>query len=300
MKKFLAILVALLWVATMAPQEIVAKSYTPKSVPNVQLQDYRRFVSNPDGILSQEAVYKIDTSLLRLKQERIAEVAVVAVESIGFAEPREFIHELFRHWGIGEQGRDNGLLVLLVLNDGAIEIETGYGLEGVLTDALCKRIIERIMIPRFKQDDFDGGMVEGMAAIGAILATEQVPENLASEEDDAVVGLVIFIATALIFFVLIIVLMYLYNRCPKCKKGNLTRTSDRLLVSKTSVQTVYKVAFKCSKCGHIVWRNEADNNVGGSGGGPIIFGGGMGRGGGSFGGGFGGGFSGGGGAGGRF
>ena len=121
MKKFLTILYTLLALVVATLEPAVAKNYTPKTVPNVQVADYRHFVSNPDGILSSKAVCQIDTTLLRLKEARIAEVAVVAVESIGFAEPREFATELFRHWGIGEKGRDNGLLVLLVLGQGAIE-----------------------------------------------------------------------------------------------------------------------------------------------------------------------------------
>ena len=221
MRRFLIMVAALFGALLFAPQSAVAKRYTPKTVPNVQVEDYRRFVSNPDGILSNEAVYQIDTTLLRLKEERIAEVAVVAVNEIGmFDEPREFATELFRHWGIGEKGRDNGLLVLLVLDDGAIEIEVGYGLEGTLPDALCKRIIERIMIPRFKADDFDGGMREGVAALASVLATSQVPDNLTAEEDDdSLVGLAIFIGTAIVFFALIVLLLHLYSRCPKCKKG---------------------------------------------------------------------------------
>lgn len=301
MKRFKTIFVALLGVMMLAPMVVEAKNYTPKSVPNVQVEDYRRFVTNPDDILSREAVYRIDTTLLRLKEARIAQVAVVAVESIGFSEPREFATELFRHWGIGEKGRDNGLLVLLVLGQGAIEIEVGYGLEGVLTDGLCKRVIERLMIPRFKEGDFDGGMIEGVGALAGILTTSAVPEELAAEEDeDALIGLVIFGSTALLFLAMVCLLLYLHNRCPKCHKGNLQRTVERIEIEKNAFQRVYKVAYKCPKCGEVVWRNEVEH-ISGGGGGPIIMGGGgFGRGGGFGGGGFGGGFSGGGGAGGRF
>jgi uncharacterized protein len=109
MKRFLTILIAFVAGWIVLPGEAFAVNYTPKTVPNVQKADYRRFVSNPDRILSESAVYTIDTMLLGLKQQRIAEVAVVAVESIGFAEPRMFATELLRYWGVGEKGRDNGL-----------------------------------------------------------------------------------------------------------------------------------------------------------------------------------------------
>ena len=229
MNRFLTKIAPLLVTLLLSPIALGAKNYTPKSVPNVQVEDYRRFVTNPDGILSVEAMHNIDTTLLRLKENRIAEVAVVAVESIGFAEPREFATELFRHWGIGEKGRDNGLLVLLALGQGAVEIEVGYGLEGVLTDGLCKRVIERVMIPHFKAGDFDSGMMEGVGALATILTSSDIPEELATEDDDAeVVGLIIFGATALVFLILVCLLLYLHNRCPKCRKGNLQRTVERI------------------------------------------------------------------------
>ena len=145
MKRYLLILASIILAIT----NVWAVNYSVRTVPNVQVADERRFVSNPDGILSTEAVYSIDTMLYRLRQSGAAEVAVVAVESIGFDEPREFATSLFRHWGLGNKEQNNGLLVLLVLGQGAIEIETGYGIEGDLPDAVCKRIIERVMIPSF-------------------------------------------------------------------------------------------------------------------------------------------------------
>ena len=306
MKRFLTILIAFVagWIAL--PQEAFAVNYTPKTVPNVQKADYRRFVSNPDGILSESAVYTIDTMLLGLKQQRIAEVAVVAVESIGFAEPRMFATELLRYWGVGEKGRDNGLLVLLVLGQGAIEIEVGYGLEGTLPDAVCKRIIEQLMIPPFKEANYDKGLTEGLAAISEILRSGEVPEGLQSKGgDESLWGVGIAFFTMLLFIAMIGALLRMNNRCPKCKKGPLKRTGERMELEKNAYQAIYKVAYKCEKCGHVVWRKEAEGNGPGGigGGGPIIFGGGFGRGfggGGGFGGGFGGGMSGGGGAGGRF
>lgn len=221
-----------------------------------------------------------------------------------------FAHELFNLWGVGQEGEDNGLLVLLALGQGAVEIETGYGIEGDLPDALCKRVIENIMIPAFRERNFDEGMVRGVGALASVLATREVPAELASAEDDndELIGLAIFIGTALLFVGLVILLLTLNNRCPKCKANSaLVRSGERVEVENSVWGKVYKVAYKCKHCGHIVWRNEADSNgqSGGFGGGPII-GGGMGRGGfgggfgSGFGGGFGGGRSGGGGAGGRF
>ena len=232
----------------------------------------------------------------------------MAVEPIGFDEPREFATSLFRHWGLGDKEQNNGLLVLLVLGQGAIEIETGYGIEGALPDAVCKRVIERVMIPHFKARNFDNGMVEGVGALAEVLRTREVPEELrgGGNSKSELIGLCVAFGAVVIFVVLICILLALHSRCPKCKKyHSLKRTGERIEISRNSFQRVYKVAYKCTLCGHVVWRNEAEDVGGhhrGGGGGPIIFGGGGfgGRGGGGFGGGFGGGMSGGGGAGGRF
>lgn len=303
MKKFF---VSLLFVLSSVAAAVGATDHTVRSVPNVQLSDARRFVSNPDGILSAEAVYQMDTMLYALRSAGYAEVAVVAVGSIGFEEPRMFAHELFNLWGLGSSKTDNGLLILLAVGQGAVEIEVGYGLEGVMTDALCKRIIENIMIPAFKERNFDGGLVRGVGAICSVLRSDEAGQELvaaaAADQRNDMIGGMLALGTVVIFVVLIMVLLHLNSRCPKCKSSNsLRRSGERILTEKNSFGAVYKVAYRCTKCGHTVWRNENESSGSNTpGGGPIIFGG-RGFGGGGFGGGgFGGGMSGGGGAGGRF
>ena len=75
-------------------------------------------------------------------------------------------------WGIGQGDKDNGVLVLLARNDRRIAINTGYGTEGNLTDAMSKRIIENIILPQFRQDDYYGGLDKGADAIFQVLSGE--------------------------------------------------------------------------------------------------------------------------------
>lgn len=281
--------------------------YKVETVPNVQLSDARRFVTNPDGVLSQSAQDSVDIMLHQLKEQGKAQVAVVAVNSIGLDEPRDFAHKLLNSWGLGTKGADNGLMVLLVVDQGAIEIETGYGVEGILPDAICKRVITNIMIPRFKEGDFSGGMVEGMSALSAILDGAD-PVAVVGEDENEDFTLADGLALLFVFFVCpvgaMVLIAFFHNRCPKCKEHKLKRSGERILLSNNAYQKVYKVPYVCGNCGHVVWRREAVNkNNGGIGGAGGVggFGGGRGfGGGGSFGGGWGGGMSGGGGAGGRF
>ena len=128
---------------------IRAIEYTVDKVPNVHLDDGRRFVSNPDGILSAETVSTLDQMLFSLQEANTSEVAVVALQSIGDNDIDDFATELFTRWGIGKQN-DNGLLVLLVLDQRRMTFRTGYGIEGILPDAICKRIQTQYVIPQFK------------------------------------------------------------------------------------------------------------------------------------------------------
>ena len=151
------------------PSSVVREPIAWRIFPNVQAADRTRFVSNPDGLLSQSAVYRIDTMLYSLKESGRAQVVVVAVNSIGDEVPFDFLQQLVTRWGVGRKEADDGLGILLVVDQGAIEIQTGYGLEGDLPDALLKRIINNYMLPAFRERDWDRGMTEGVAAIAGVL-----------------------------------------------------------------------------------------------------------------------------------
>lgn len=138
-------------------------------VPNPKAYDARNWVCNPDGILSREAEEQINGVLQKLEDSLTIEVAVVALDAIEGNDPRDFAHRLFNRWGVGKAEDDNGLLVLLTLDLRDITFETGYGLEGVLPDLICKRIQTNAMLPWLKDNEWDKGMTEGVKAIAATL-----------------------------------------------------------------------------------------------------------------------------------
>ena len=124
---------------------VEAKSYRVKDIPNVHLKDRTRFVSNPDGILSGDAVARIDSICYSLKERGIAEVVVVAVDNIKPADMFSFSQDLFTSWGVGNGELNNGLGILLVKDMRSVRFHTGYGLEGVLPDATCVQIQQDFM-----------------------------------------------------------------------------------------------------------------------------------------------------------
>ncbi|MDE6490538.1 MAG: TPM domain-containing protein, partial [Muribaculaceae bacterium] len=123
-RRILYVMVMLLTVLT------AGAAYTVKQIPNVHLSSRTRYVSNPDGILSDAAVERLDTMLSRVWNTSSAEVVVVAVDDIDpDSDIQEFATDLFMEWGIGKKDKDNGLLVLIVKNQRQAVIRTGYGIE---------------------------------------------------------------------------------------------------------------------------------------------------------------------------
>lgn len=284
--------------------QAAGKVYTTDNIPKVHLQDRSRYTCNPDGILSEVACDSIDRMLFALEEKTGIETVVAVVGSIGQEDCFQFAHKLFNEWGVGKKKNNNGLVVLLVLDQRYIQFVTGLGLEGDLPDALCKRIQMKYMFSPFKEGDWDRGMVAGMKAVCATLdgSMEADPE----EEDLTSIFILIACILGVALFCVVFGL-HAATKCPHCGKHKLQRTSTRLLYRRGGVKKE-EVIYTCLNCGHVVRRTQSsyDEHYNGNGGhGPIIFGGFGGRGGfsgsGGFGGGsFGGGFSGGGGAGTRF
>ncbi len=163
-----------------------AAGYLPTTVPDPKRQCSDCFVSNPDGILSASAEAQLNAMLSDLHRRSEVEVAVVALNSIDLPDYMEFAYELFRYWKIGQAGKDNGLLLLLVADERAVRIETGYGLEGLLPDAVCSRILTDYMFPSFKAGDYDAGFLAGVQEISRLLTTQAALEELLFDQSGSV------------------------------------------------------------------------------------------------------------------
>ena len=279
--------------------------YTPDNLPNVHLQDKTRYTTDPETILTSEARNSIDRMLYQLEQKTGIQSVVAVVPSIGEEDCFDFCHQLLNKWGVGQKGKDNGLIILLVTDQRCIQFYTGYGLEGPLPDAICKRIQTRDMIPYLKDERWSEGMEAGIRATCAHLdgsAPVGAPDK--ENNDSPSLGFILLGVFGLLGVALLIGIMALYaaSRCPQCGQHKLQRTSSQLIARRAGIKTE-EVTYVCRNCGHRVVRRQQsydENYRGRGGGGPVIFGGGGGFSGGGFGGSFGGGSGGGGGAGSRF
>lgn len=154
--------------------------WTKEALPNPKLEADDHYVCNPDNVLESSTTTAVNYILRKLEDSTTVQVAVVAVNSIGDAVPKDFATALFRYWGIGQKENNNGLLVLLVIDQRRMEFETGYGLEGILTDGICKRIQVEKMVPHAKESDYDAAVLEGINEISNILINPKYRDEVYS------------------------------------------------------------------------------------------------------------------------
>ena len=142
------------------------KAVSWEDIPNVQLQDSTQFVSDVAHIIEPEARQRINEAILSMRQTHGVEGVVITLPSIGQSGSIEDLaREILRGWGVGSKIDNSGFVMLISLDSRQIRIETGYGLEGVLPDALCSQIIAHRMAPHFKRGDYSTGILAGIQAI---------------------------------------------------------------------------------------------------------------------------------------
>jgi uncharacterized protein len=130
------------------------------------------YVNDYVGLLTSREADRLDDLAKTLAARTGAEMAVAIVKTAAPADPKTYAHELFNQWGLGEKQKHNGLLIFLAQEEKRIEIEVGYGLEGAINDAKAGAILDRYVIPYFKQGQFGEGLYNGAAALAAEIARE--------------------------------------------------------------------------------------------------------------------------------
>lgn len=123
------------------------------------------WVSDMADVVDDQTENRLNEVIDRLEQETTAEIAVVTIRRTDGRTPKAFATDLFNLWGIGKSGEDNGVLVLMVVEERRIEVETGYGVEGVLPDGRVGEILDTRVVPRFRQGDVGAGLLAGVQAM---------------------------------------------------------------------------------------------------------------------------------------
>jgi uncharacterized protein len=153
--------------------------------------------------LTPEQLRMLDQKLREIEARKGSQVVILMVPTTKPEEIEQFAIRVADKWKIGRKKVDDGVLVLIAKNDRAVRIEAGYGLEGALTDALSKRIIDGAMIPRFKQQDFYGGISAGVDQIGRVIDGEILPtpapnRQLVADQEGTLSSLSVLFVIALV------------------------------------------------------------------------------------------------------
>ncbi len=150
--------------------------------------------------LSPQTVTALEAKLKNHESQTENQIVVVILKSLNGYAIADYGYQLARHWGIGQKGKNNGVLFIVAPQDREMRIEVGYGLEGVLTDAKTKTIIERIVIPKFKEGKMDQGVEAGVDTIIQVLGGQEMAVPVDEEDPEELkrflLGLFLF---ALIF-----------------------------------------------------------------------------------------------------
>ena len=216
--KIIAVSVILFWTAvTLKAQD---ESIIPPK-PKVE-----RLVNDFADILSSEQEEALEDTLERFARNTSTQIAVVTVKDLGGMDPDQFAFEILDKWGIGQKGKDNGVVMLikpkLNKNDrGHIAIQVGYGLEGVLPDATIKMIIEKAMIPYFKKGDMFGGIMNGVIVIKKLAAGEFTADDIKNPDDDEAIA-------GLIFIGILLLMVFVFGRGKKGGGGGGSRRSSAM------------------------------------------------------------------------
>ncbi len=148
-------------------------AWTPETVPDPKKEPGAGYVADPDNYLSHQSINDLNTICRRIENETGVQYAIVVLENIDYKwDAFKFGVDLFTHWGIGEKGKDNGLLLLIVMGTRDWRFITGYGLEGLLTDALLKSLGEGFIVPYFREGLYDTGLIKVSEKIEEIVTSE--------------------------------------------------------------------------------------------------------------------------------
>ena len=130
-------------------------------------------VNDGAGMMSESQVSQLEDRLIRFEEQTHHQIAVLTIASLNGDSLEDFSMRVAEAWKIGHKGTDDGVILIVARDDRKIRIEVGYGLEGVLPDAIANRIIQEVIVPRFRDQDIAGGIESGTSAIIQAVEGEQ-------------------------------------------------------------------------------------------------------------------------------
>ncbi len=168
-----------------------------------QKPSVEKLVNDYTGTLTDAQTVALENKLVNLSNTTSTQVAIVVIPTTNGMDVADYAVELGRKWGVGGKDFNNGVVLLVAKNDRKMNISTGYGLEGSLTDAESSFILDEIIRPRFKGDDYYGGLEAGADAIvDAVQGTYNTPREYGKGGGKS----------SILFFVIVIIIIFILMR----------------------------------------------------------------------------------------
>jgi len=183
-----------------------AKTEIPQTpTSSIYVQDYA-------NVLSNDAKYKINTLGASLQKKTKAQIVVVTIKALEGTPVEEYSLGILRQWGVGDKSLNNGVVMLIAVEDKKSRIEVGYGLEGALPDAKTGQLQDEYMLPYFKNGEYESGILNGYAAVAGVVANEygvqldaqSKPVKAVSQEKTSFFDTISTIGIAIIILALVI------------------------------------------------------------------------------------------------
>ena len=188
------------------------------------------------GLLDAAKRAEIEAKLAALEAKTTDQFVVVTIRSLQGRTIEEYGYRLGRSWGIGQKDKNNGVLLIVAPNEHKVRIEVGYGLEGTLPDAITSLIVQNSILPRFKANDYPGGIARGVDDIVKVLSGEggEWKQPVEPQKNHTTFlgivgllapflfsgpGLILLVILLHVLFVLFAKLAYWLHLAPKPRKG---------------------------------------------------------------------------------
>ncbi len=220
-KKHVSVLIAVLFVHLAFGQFDIPKK-----------PDFQTSVYDYAKVLSENQKATLENKLIKYSDSTSTQIVLITIESLKGENINILAANWGHKWGVGQEKEDNGIVVLLARDDRKIAIQTGYGIEHLLTDALSKRIIQQVIIPEFKKGDYYAGLDYGTYAIFEVLNgsyKNKQPQSKKGKEG---------LPFGVIIFIIFIILMIVFSKKDKGGRnggnrgGNATDILTAILLSR--------------------------------------------------------------------
>ncbi|WP_406825384.1 TPM domain-containing protein [Pedobacter sp. KACC 23697] len=164
--------------------------------PNTLVNDYA-------NVLPADQKQALENKLVTFNDSSSTQIAIAILKSIGDYDINEYAVELGRKWGVGQNGKNNGIMIVVAVGDRKISIQTGYGLEGALPDIYAKRIIDNDIKPNFKAGNYYAGLDEATTSIIKYTRGEYKNDNPKASSKKGGSGSIVIIIIIVIVIIII-------------------------------------------------------------------------------------------------